>query len=105
MENMFDLMAIEEEIKDIPFAIDLPTSSFKISLEKVSFYYDVKQPILKNINLTVPEGSSVAIVGPSGSGKSTLLKLLLRFYDPIEGSVKTRPGVQQCQAQGKVFCL
>lgn len=88
MENMFDLMAVEEEIKDIPSALDLPTSNLKISLQNVSFYYDVKQPILKNISLTVPEGSSVAIVGPSGSGKSTLLKLLLRFYDPIEGSVK-----------------
>ena len=62
MENMLDLMAEEQEIKDIPFALDLPTSNMKISLENVSFHYDVKQPILRNINLSVPEGSSVGIM-------------------------------------------
>ena len=87
MENMLDLMAVEEEIKDIPYALDFPTSDMKISMENVSFHYDVKKPILKGINLAVPEGSSLAIVGPSGSGKSSLIRLLLRLYDPTWGSV------------------
>ena len=69
-----------------------------VVFENVSFHYPpgnagrgVKappQPVLKNINLRIPFGKTVAIVGPNGCGKSTLISLLLRFYDPVEGSIK-----------------
>ena len=87
MENMFDLMNAEKEIKDVPGALTFSPTKTDIVLDNVSFHYDIKQPILKNISLKVPEGSSLAVVGPSGSGKSTLIKLLLRFFDPTEGRI------------------
>jgi ATP-binding cassette subfamily C protein CydC len=54
----------------------------------VSFRYsDQQDPVLKNISLTIPQGSKIAIVGANGSGKTTLLHLLMRYYDPDQGSV------------------
>ena len=53
----------------------------------MTFGYSAKEPVLKDINLTIPYGQSVAFVGPSGSGKSTLAKMMLRLYDPDEGSM------------------
>ncbi|XP_073848261.1 multi drug resistance 49 isoform X1 [Musca autumnalis] len=60
-----------------------------ISYEQVYFEYPTRKgvPILDNFNLQIPKGSTVALVGPSGSGKSTCIQLLLRYYDPIRGSV------------------
>ncbi len=60
-----------------------------INLQNVSFQYEgPRSPfVLKNINLTIPEGKITAIVGASGSGKTTLLKLLLKFYDPVNGEI------------------
>ena len=60
----------------------------QISFEDVSFGYDPSQPVLKKINLRVPVGKKIAIVGPTGAGKSTLVSLLPRFYDPQSGRVK-----------------
>lgn len=60
-----------------------------ITYEQVYFEYPTRKgiPILENFNLEIPKGSTVALVGPSGSGKSTCVQLLLRYYDPIRGSV------------------
>uniref|UniRef100_A0A1B0A9F0 ABC-type xenobiotic transporter n=1 Tax=Glossina pallidipes TaxID=7398 RepID=A0A1B0A9F0_GLOPL len=60
-----------------------------IVYENVSFEYPTRQgiPILRNFNLEIQKGSTVALVGPSGSGKSTCVQLLLRYYDPIKGSI------------------
>lgn len=58
-----------------------------IVYDNVSFAYDATQPVLRNVNLHIPPGQTVAIVGPSGAGKSTLVSLLPRFYDPQEGRV------------------
>ena len=88
MENMFELMSVEEEIKNIPEAKDFRSEDMNISFENVSFHYNVNQPVLKNISFKVPQGTTLAVVGPSGSGKSTLLKLLMRFFDTTEGKIK-----------------
>ena len=67
--------------------IALP-DSYDLLLDDVSFRYpDQQDRVLKNISLTIPQGSKIAIVGPSGSGKTTLLQLLMRYYDPEQGSV------------------
>lgn len=59
-----------------------------IAFENVTFSYIENQPILKNINLTIPTGKSIAIVGPTGSGKSTIINLLCRFYDVNSGEIR-----------------
>ena len=62
--------------------------SYDLQLNDVSFRYPDQQDwVLKNISLTIPQGSKIAIVGASGSGKTTLLHLLMRYYDPDQGSV------------------
>ena len=58
-----------------------------ITLANVSFGYLADQPVLENIDLTIPHGETIAIVGPNGCGKSTLANLILRFFDPDEGVV------------------
>ncbi len=58
-----------------------------VELRGVGFRYGCRQKVLDDLNLTIPAGATVAIVGESGCGKSTLLKLLMRFYDPTEGRV------------------
>ena len=65
---------------------DLSPRCEDITLSHVSFSYDSK-PILRDVSLTVPEKTTVAIVGPSGSGKSTLCNLMARFWDVQSGSV------------------
>ena len=64
----------------------LPEKSALVARD-MTFGYSAKAPVLKDINLTIPYGQSVAFVGPSGSGKSTLAKMMLRLYDPDEGSM------------------
>ena len=61
-----------------------------IKFENISFSYPTRQEqkILENMNLVIPGGKILAVVGPSGSGKSTLASLILRFYDPQAGSIK-----------------
>lgn len=58
-----------------------------LEIKNVSFHYNATKPVLKNVNLTIPFGRVVAILGHNGSGKSTLINLISRYYDPIEGQV------------------
>jgi ATP-binding cassette subfamily B protein len=60
----------------------------ELRFENVTFAYPDREPVLKDFNLTVAAGETVAIVGPTGAGKSTLIRLLLRFYDPQTGTVR-----------------
>jgi len=61
---------------------------YDLQLNEVSFRYsDQQSRVLNNISLIIPQGAKVAIVGPSGSGKTTLLQLIMRYYDPEQGSV------------------
>jgi len=59
----------------------------EIRFNNVSFSYDTGDPVLKNVNLTINQGETLAIVGSTGGGKSTLVSLLCRFYEPSEGSI------------------
>ena len=75
-------------VTDLPDASPLPPFTTAIEMENVDFSYTGEQLNLSGINLVIPRGQTVAVVGGSGSGKSTALALLLRFYDPAGGAVK-----------------
>lgn len=87
MENMFDLLQEEQEIVDRPDATALQLRAGEVRFDSVSFGYDERRPILKNVSFTIPAGNTVAIVSASGAGKSTLSRLLFRFYDVSGGAV------------------
>ncbi|CAG8511295.1 10983_t:CDS:10 [Paraglomus brasilianum] len=87
MEKMLDLMHEPVEVKDPIKPTPLNVEKGEIEFRNVTFAYDERNPILKNVSFRVPSGQTVAIVGPSGGGKSTLLRLLLRFYDIQEGCI------------------
>ena len=82
LDKMFGLLDREREIADAPHAQALLlTQPPEVRFEQVHFAYERERPILHGVNLTIPAGKTVAVVGPSGSGKSTLARLLFRFYD------------------------
>ncbi len=68
-------------------AKDRKTLNPRVVFENVSFSYDKKRPILKDLNLTIEPGHTVALVGESGSGKSTVSNLITRFFDPDKGRI------------------
>jgi ATP-binding cassette subfamily B protein len=67
--------------------IDDKDGKLEIIFKDLTFGYDEKRPIFNNLNLTISEGESVALVGHSGVGKTTIVKLLMRFFDPISGDI------------------
>ena len=88
MQLIFNLLDKHAEITDVPNARQLDVGEGEITFEAVSFHYQVERNILKKISFTVPAGHKVAVVGASGAGKSTLARLLFRFYDVTDGSIK-----------------
>ena len=87
IENLFSLLNTPSSVKDAPNAKVLECPKGQIDFSHVSFAYHSDRPIIKDVSFTIPAGAKVAIVGPSGSGKSTLAKLLMRFYEPTQGSI------------------
>ena len=86
MENMFSLLQISPTTQDVFESI--PQSDIaEIKFDNVSFDYDIRRTIIKNISFVVPNGKKVAIVGPTGAGKSTISRLLFKFYDPKAGGI------------------
>jgi ATP-binding cassette subfamily B protein len=86
MENMFSLLEVKPPSK-INLNIMPQSEKAEIKFDNVSFDYDVRRTIIKNISFNVPNGKKVAIVGPTGAGKSTISRLLFRFYDPKKGNI------------------
>ena len=87
MERMFSFLDEPVGVRDRDGASDIAIDGGSVSFEDVHFSYK-DRPILQGISFTVPKGKRVAIVGPSGSGKTTISRLLFRFYDPDEGTVR-----------------
>jgi len=88
IERMFGLLGESREIQDAPDARELLPGPCGIRFEQVDFAYDANRPILHGVDLDIPAGQTLAVVGHSGSGKSTLARLLYRFYDVQGGSVR-----------------
>lgn len=86
--RVFELFDIYPEVKEKPDAIDFKGLNNNVSFEDVCFRYVEDKPVLRNINLTVRVGETLAVVGNSGGGKTTLVNLLPRFYDVTLGSIK-----------------
>ncbi|MGI6239357.1 MAG: ABC transporter ATP-binding protein [Christensenellales bacterium] len=88
IERFTEIMDVEPEIKDSPNAVELGDVRGNITFEKVSFAYaDSQEYVLKDIDLNVRAGDSIALVGPSGGGKTTLCNLIPRFYDVTAGRI------------------
>ena len=87
MERVDKILKAENNIKEIPNPKPLTGMNDRIEFKDISFSYDGKREVLKHVNLTVPKGKTVALVGQSGSGKSTLVDLLPRYHDVQEGDI------------------
>ncbi len=88
MEAMFGLMDERADVTDKADARPLGPGPGEVTFDGVSFGYDARRPILRDVSFTVPAGRTVAVVGSSGAGKSTIARLLFRFYDVDEGAVR-----------------
>ena len=87
LEKMFELLDFPAEVIDNPDAKPLNVTGGEVRFEGVSFAYDERRPILKNVSFTLAPGQMVALVGATGSGKSTIGRLLFRYYDVSEGRI------------------
>lgn len=85
--RMIEVLDTEAEIKDRPNAVDAGKLKGNIRFDKVSFYYEKDEPVLKDISVEIPAGRTVALVGPSGAGKTTFVSLIPRFYEAVSGQV------------------
>ena len=86
-ERVFELLDTRSKIVEDPQAEPLPSIVGYVAFNGVSFEYDPRQPVLRNITLEARPGQVVALVGPSGVGKTTMVNLIPRFYDPTAGQI------------------
>jgi subfamily B ATP-binding cassette protein MsbA len=87
IDRIFEYFDTQPHVAEHPKARRLTECHGRIDFENVQFGYDAQMPILKDVNLTILPGQTVAFVGPSGAGKSTLASLVPRFYDPTGGAL------------------
>jgi ATP-binding cassette subfamily B protein len=87
LDKIVDVLDQEPELVDRPGAVELPRVDGGVAFEGVRFGYGDGPEVLHELDLEVPAGTTVALVGHTGAGKSTIAKLLARFYDPREGRI------------------
>ncbi len=87
LAKLFGLLDTPVDVAERPGAVDLPARG-EIEVDGVGFAYAEGQPVLRDVDLHIPVGARIALVGPTGAGKSTLAKLIARLYDPTEGAVR-----------------
>ena len=87
LERIFETMDEKPLIHDKVGATILPPIEGHVEFKDVTFMYEKDNPILKNININIQSGESIALVGPTGAGKSTIVSLISRFYDINEGQI------------------
>jgi ATP-binding cassette subfamily B protein len=89
LDEMLAILDLEEHLPDSPNAKPLGAIRGDVEFDHVHFAYEHSaEPILRGVDLRAAPGETIAIVGPSGSGKSTLMGLLMRFHDPVQGTVR-----------------
>jgi ATP-binding cassette, subfamily B, bacterial len=87
LDKIIDVMDEKPEVVDAPDAYELPPVAGDVAFEEVRFGYGDGPEVLHDLDLEVPAGTTVALVGHTGAGKSTIAKLLARFYDPRDGRI------------------
>ena len=87
-ERIEEVLEIEARVRDLPRARKAPRFKGDIEFDHVSFSYDDKNPVLKDVSFEIKTGQVAAIVGPSGVGKTTIISLIPRLYDPQSGTIK-----------------
>jgi len=87
-ERIFQSLETDASLPEKADAVEVSSFERDIVFDKVTFSFDGKTNVLKDISFTVRKGEHIAIVGPSGAGKTTLINLIPRFYDPIAGSAQ-----------------
>jgi ATP-binding cassette subfamily B protein len=87
-ERIEEVLEIEAHVRDLPKARKAPRFKGNIEFDHVSFSYDDKTPVLKDVSFEIQTGQVAAIVGPSGVGKTTIISLIPRLYDPQSGTIK-----------------
>jgi len=86
--RVFEILDTQSDITEKPEAVNLPKVEGLVRFEDVTFrYYNSGELVLKNVNLEVQPGQTVALLGATGSGKTTIINLLPRFYDPSQGRI------------------
>lgn len=86
-ERLFELLEEKSVEPDPEDAIEIKDVDGKLTLSHINFSYTENKKLIENFNISVAPGQRVAIVGPTGCGKTTLINLLMRFYDPISGTI------------------
>ena len=85
--RVFELIEETPELPDKADATELENVKGSVEINNLYFSYNPDRELLKNVNINVEPGKTVAIVGPTGCGKTTLINLLMRFYDPNNGAI------------------
>ncbi len=86
-ERVVALLETPPDVADSADAFPMPPITGKVELRDVGFAYNEDEPVLRDVNLIIPAGQTIALVGPTGAGKSTIANLIARFYDVSEGAV------------------
>ncbi len=86
--RIYEIIDEKPQTPDASDALALENADGEVKFENVCFSYTEDRKLIENLNLTAQAGQRIAIVGPTGCGKTTLINLLMRFYDPVSGSVK-----------------